>query len=55
MDCWLRELGDNLVGALITRGRDLVNYNVVIFGGYSGGGEVVVSTFIVGQPYRCRL
>ena len=42
MDYWLRQLGDNLVGVPTTRGGDLVSYNAVIFGGYSGGGEVVV-------------
>ena len=38
VDCWLSHLGDDLVVALITRGKgDLVSYNVVMFGGYSEG------------------
>ena len=46
VDCWLRQLGDNLVGALITRSRDLVSYNVVMFTGYSRGGGAVVNGIV---------
>ena len=52
VDCWLRQLGDNLVGSLITRGRDLVNQNVVMFGGLSGGGGSVVRG-MVGSMRGC--